>query len=67
MKSFKKIMIPVTASAVLLGACGNHATDSKEDVLISSKAGDVKVEDVMKKLVMNKLRIVRLRFCLVSY
>ncbi|ANZ33019.1 peptidylprolyl isomerase [Staphylococcus carnosus] len=50
MKSFKKIMIPVTASAVLLGACGNHATDSKEDVLISSKAGDVKVEDVMKKI-----------------
>ncbi len=50
MRSFKKIMIPVAASAVLLGACGNQATDSKDNVLISSKAGDVKVEDVMKKI-----------------
>lgn len=50
MKSLKKVMIPITASAVLLSACGNHATDSKENVLISSKAGDVKVEDVMKKI-----------------
>ncbi|RIN29123.1 peptidylprolyl isomerase, partial [Staphylococcus succinus] len=50
MKSFKKIILPVTASALLLGACGNSATDSKEDTIISSKAGDVKVEDVMNKL-----------------
>jgi hypothetical protein len=40
----------VTASALLLGACGNSATDSKEDTIISSKAGDVKVEDVMNKI-----------------
>ncbi|MBF7024604.1 peptidylprolyl isomerase PrsA [Staphylococcus kloosii] len=50
MKSFKKILIPVAASTILLGACGNHATDSKENTLISSKAGDVKVSDVMNKL-----------------
>ena len=50
MKTFKKVIIPVTASALLLGACGNSATDSKEDTIISSKAGDVKVEDVMDKL-----------------
>ncbi|MEN1895542.1 peptidylprolyl isomerase PrsA [Staphylococcus nepalensis] len=50
MKTFKKVIIPVTASALLLGACGNSATDSKEDTIISSKAGDVKVEDVMNKM-----------------
>lgn len=50
MKSFKKVLIPVTASALLLNACGNNTTDSKEDTLISSKAGDVKVEDVMNKM-----------------
>lgn len=50
MKAFNKIMIPVTASALLLGACGSDSTDSKENTLISSKAGDVKVEDVMKKI-----------------
>ncbi|MGF7193986.1 peptidylprolyl isomerase PrsA [Staphylococcus pasteuri] len=50
MKAFNKIMIPVTASVLLLGACGSDATDSKENTLISSKAGDVKVEDVMKKI-----------------
>ena len=50
MKTFKKVIIPVTASALLLGACGNSATDSKEDTIISSKAGDVKVEDVMDKM-----------------
>ncbi|MCG7338360.1 peptidylprolyl isomerase [Staphylococcus sp. ACRSN] len=50
MKSFKKVLLPITASALLLGACGNSATDSKDDTIISSKAGDVKVEDVMNKL-----------------
>ena len=50
MKTFKKVLLPVTASALLLGACGNSATDSKEDTIISSKAGDVKVEDVMNKM-----------------
>lgn len=50
MKSFKKVLLPITASALLLSACGNSATDSKDDTIISSKAGDVKVEDVMNKL-----------------
>src|SRR5699024_7019019 len=50
MKTFKKVIIPVTASALLLGACGNSATDAKEDTIISSKAVDVKVEDVMNKM-----------------
>jgi len=50
MKTFKKVIIPVTASALLLGACGNSATDSKEDTIISSKAGDVKGEYVMNKM-----------------
>lgn len=50
MKSIKKFIIPVTASALLLGACGNNATSSKDSTLISSSAGDVKVEDVLKKI-----------------
>ncbi|WP_251519615.1 MULTISPECIES: peptidylprolyl isomerase PrsA [Staphylococcus] len=50
MKSFKKVVLPLTASALLLGACGNNATDSKDNTLISSKAGNVKVEDVMNKM-----------------
>jgi len=45
-----KIIVPVTASALLLGACGSNATESKDNTLISSKAGDVKVADVMKKI-----------------
>lgn len=50
MKMINKLVIPVTASALLLGACSTNASESKDDTLISSKAGDVKVEDVMKKL-----------------
>ncbi|EKU46577.1 foldase protein PrsA [Staphylococcus massiliensis] len=50
MKSIKKIIIPVTASALLLGACGNDSSSSKDSSLITSKAGDVKVQDVMKEL-----------------
>ena len=49
MKLMNKIIVPVTASALLLGACGSNATESKDNTLISSKAGDVKVADVMKK------------------
>lgn len=45
----KKILLPVAASAILLGACGNNASSSKDEI-IESKAGDVKVEDVMNKL-----------------
>ncbi|RIO42805.1 peptidylprolyl isomerase [Staphylococcus hyicus] len=40
----------LTASAVILGACGNDTPTSKDQTLISSKAGDVKVEDVMKEI-----------------
>ncbi|MCU5746804.1 peptidylprolyl isomerase [Staphylococcus sp. SQ8-PEA] len=50
MKVIKKVLIPVSASALLLGACGHDATDSKENTLITSKAGDVKVSDVMNKI-----------------
>lgn len=50
MKIMNKLIIPVTASALLLGACGSHATDSESNTLISSKAGDVKVKDVMNKI-----------------
>lgn len=50
MKIMNKLIVPVTASALLLGACGNHATDSESNTLISSKAGDVKVKDVMNKI-----------------
>lgn len=50
MKLMNKIIVPVTASALLLGACGSNATESKDNTLISSKAGDVKVADVMKKI-----------------
>lgn len=50
MKLMNKIIVPVTASALLLGACDSNATESKDNTLISSKAGDVKVADVMKKI-----------------
>ena len=39
-KGIQKLVIPVTASALLLGACGNDAPTSKGETLISSKAGD---------------------------
>ncbi|MGZ2191021.1 peptidylprolyl isomerase PrsA [Staphylococcus argenteus] len=50
MKMINKLIVPVTASALLLGACGSSATDSKENILISSKAGNVTVADTMKKI-----------------
>ncbi|MBO1199194.1 peptidylprolyl isomerase [Staphylococcus simiae] len=50
MKSINKLIVPLTASALLLGACGSNATDSKDNTLISSKAGDVTVADTMKKI-----------------
>ena len=49
MKIMNKLIVPVTASALLLGACGSNATDSESNTLISSK-GDVKVKDVMNKI-----------------
>ncbi|WP_085050162.1 peptidylprolyl isomerase PrsA [Staphylococcus haemolyticus] len=50
MKIMNKLIVPVTASALLLGACGSNATGSESNTLISSKAGDVKVKDVMNKI-----------------
>lgn len=50
MKIMNELIVPVTASALLLGACGSNATDSESNTLISSKAGDVKVKDVMNKI-----------------
>lgn len=50
MKIMNKLIVPVTANALLLGACGSNATDSESNTLISSKAGDVKVKDVMNKI-----------------
>ena len=57
-----KLIVPVTASA-LLGACGASATDSKENTLISSKAGDVTVADTMKKIGKIKLQMHHLLKC----
>ncbi|UXR75514.1 MULTISPECIES: peptidylprolyl isomerase [unclassified Staphylococcus] len=54
-KGLQKLIIPLTASAVLLGACGNGAPASKDETLISSKAGDVKVEDVLKDIGNNQV------------
>lgn len=48
-KVLKTTLIPLTASAILLGGCSG-ATGHKEDTLIHSKAGDVKTADVMKKM-----------------
>lgn len=59
----KQLIVPVTASALLLGACGASATDSKENTLISSKAGDVTVADTMKKSVKIKLQMHHLLKC----
>lgn len=50
MRIMNKVLIPVTASALLLGACSSNAEESKDNTLVSSKAGDVKVADVMKKI-----------------
>ncbi|MGV3043286.1 peptidylprolyl isomerase PrsA [Staphylococcus rostri] len=54
-KGLQKLIIPLSASAILLGACGNSAPSSKDETLISSKAGDVKVEDVMKDIGSNQI------------
>lgn len=51
-KILKTTIIPLTASALLLGGCGSA---HKDDKLIESKAGDVKTEDVMKKMGNDKI------------
>ncbi|MCS4487157.1 peptidylprolyl isomerase [Staphylococcus americanisciuri] len=53
--SLQKLIIPLSASALLLGACGNNAPSSKDETLISSKAGNIKVEDVMKDIGSNQI------------
>ena len=54
-QGLQKLIIPLSATALLLGACGNDAPSSKSETLISSKAGDVKVEDVMKDIGNNQI------------
>lgn len=54
-QGLQKLIIPLSATALLLGACGNDAPSSKGETLISSKAGDVKVEDVMKDIGNNQI------------
>ena len=50
MKIMNKLIVPVTAGVLLLGGCSSHSTDSKDNTLISSKAGNVTVKDVMDKI-----------------
>ena len=50
MKIMNKLIVPVTAGALLLGGCSSHSTDSKDNTLISSKVGNVTVKDVMDKI-----------------
>ena len=45
-----KLIVPVTAGVLLLGGCSSDSTDSKDNTLISSKAGNVTVKDVMDKI-----------------
>lgn len=50
MKIMNKLIVPVTAGVLLLGRCSSDSTDSKDNTLISSKAGNVTVKDVMDKI-----------------
>ena len=50
MKIMNKLIVPVTAGVLLLGGCSSDSTDSKDNTLISSKAGNVTVKDVMDKI-----------------
>lgn len=50
MKIMNKLIVPVTAGVLLLGGCSSDSTDSKNNTLISSKAGNVTVKDVMDKI-----------------
>lgn len=50
MKIMNKLIAPVTAGVLLLGGCSSDSTDSKDNTLISSKAGNVTVKDVMDKI-----------------
>ena len=47
-KSLKMTIVPLTAVGLLLGGCSN--SHSKDDTIIESKAGDVKVNDIMKDI-----------------
>ena len=50
MQIMNKLIVPVTAGVLLLGGCSSDSTDSKDNTLISSKAGNVTVKDVMDKI-----------------
>ncbi|OFM61115.1 peptidylprolyl isomerase [Staphylococcus sp. HMSC059G05] len=50
MKIMNKLIVSVTAGVLLLGGCSSDSTDSKDNTLISSKAGNVTVKDVMDKI-----------------
>ena len=50
MKIMNKLIVTVTAGVLLLGGCSSDSTDSKDNTLISSKAGNVTVKDVMDKI-----------------
>lgn len=50
MKIMNKLIVPVTAGVLLLGGCSSDSTYSKDNTLISSKAGNVTVKDVMDKI-----------------
>ncbi|WP_049418305.1 foldase protein PrsA [Staphylococcus hominis] len=50
MKIMNKLIVPVTAGVLLLGGCSSDSTDFKDNTLISSKAGNVTVKDVMDKI-----------------
>lgn len=50
MKIMNKLIVPVIAGVLLLGGCSSDSTDSKDNTLISSKAGNVTVKDVMDKI-----------------
>lgn len=50
MKIMNKLIVPVTAGVLLLGGCSSDSTDSKDNTLISSKAGNVTVKDFMDKI-----------------
>ena len=50
MKIMNKLIVPVTAGVLLLGGCSSDSTDSKDNTLISSKAGNVTVKDVIDKI-----------------
>lgn len=52
MKSFKKVVLPITLSATVLtlSACGNDGNNSGGETLVETKAGNVTSQDVLDKM-----------------